>query len=1087
MLVLLGIGALGFARWCFGREERKERKEQQKEIQRAESKVRSELDQQRTIVADAKRVAAQLRREAEDRHEAALDAMQEQVRAFRGQALDQKNRFEEGLAWNRMQLRTQALTPQQEDAIHHCMDQLQRGVARLDAYAGPYLSAMEGGIFSAKRALPEGRYETPEMPAAFLPAEFPYAGELFAFEAEELSQYPKVDLGGGQRGRFLSARPRRDSLPERIVGLVKRYDRRAQCWILSEAEGALAWDLREGTAFREPRTVVLGVRRGNRRVAWWRHPGGEVPRMFLSESSLSGALRHAPVGTPFPAYVHRADLLLKSVEIGDHPLDDARHTARRVRCVAGAEFWALYRAVAGFSNHIEIRESSPEEQPSWGETILRLPSGEEFPVRASRCGEALEILPQCDMQVGLAEANGRPLRVYTFCAEFSEPAHGGLSGAEVMAEVRESFEDQARLMRREMEDTLELEKYGAVLRAECERLQSTAQARVAFTSWSMEETGRGGLRGVVRFQTSHPESAGGAVRLCGEEHPVGWTVAGGGPGVGLLVAVLPGRRADFEQNRFPRAGMLECLAVNRDLQNKLAAMSAFRTADAVLHGTPAQQAAVRALRREVLGGFPDSVAAEHPPLPSGPTPASLDAHQQRAVDLLAGDAPLVLIQGPPGTGKTHVIAHGIARILEKNPRARIALVAQSNPAVNEAVSKIEQSFPGLVLYRDLSFSAQEKYAERRGEAALDFRVAQVLDGLQEAAQTGDSALADVRDWLRERAAAQGEDFRREIARLRAVHSQVIACTLSRFAALAARGPLFDLVIVDEAAKASVPETLIAVNGARRLALVGDHNQLLPYLEEGFFNHSAPTAADEAALRELWNHSLFGRLWEQAPAHRKAFLAVMRRSRRPIAECVSRCFYGGTLLPGRGLESSVLDASCALVWLDSGRFVHTHSKDGSVQNEGEARLVVQALREIERVQKRPVSVGVIAFHRAQVTLLQQKLRAHAFSFQPEVLTVDASQGGQWDVVVLSLARTAGGSGFVGSANRLNVALSRARELCVLAGSLSYALHDRTPGSHLAAVARFISVSPPGGAALCSPVFPADRTVEERFFQTCFQLP
>jgi hypothetical protein len=194
---------------------------------------------------------------------------------------------------------------------------------------------------------------------------------------------------------------------------------------------------------------------------------------------------------------------------------------------------------------------------------------------------------------------------------------------------------------------------------------------------------------------------------------------------------------------------------------------------------------------------------------------------------------------------------------------------------------------------------------------------------------------------------------------------------------------------------------------------------------------------------------------------------MRRSREPIAECISTCFYDHALVPGRGHGSPSLDFPVSLLWVDSSPFHHTRVAGTTLENAGEADLVLQALQEVDKLRKGPVSVGVIAFHRGQAALLKRRLKNARLSFTPSILTVDASQGGQWDVVILSLGRTSGSSGFVGNPNRLNVAISRAKELCVFVGSRRYAERDATPGSRLGAVADFVTAGDQRGKRLCIP--------------------
>jgi superfamily I DNA and/or RNA helicase len=141
-------------------------------------------------------------------------------------------------------------------------------------------------------------------------------------------------------------------------------------------------------------------------------------------------------------------------------------------------------------------------------------------------------------------------------------------------------------------------------------------------------------------------------------------------------------------------------------------------------------------------------------------------------------------------------------------------------------------------------------------------------------------------------------------------------------------------------------------------------------------------------------------------------------------------------------------------VDSGRSKHEPSGKTSIKNRFEADLIIDALKHITALASKKISVAVIAFHRGQQELLKKEIKRQNPAITPDVLTVDASQGGQWDVVILTLARTHGSSGFVGNPNRLNVAISRAKEICIIVGSLDYATKDITMDSRLSQVAHLV---------------------------------
>ena len=66
-----------------------------------------------------------------------------------------------------------------------------------------------------------------------------------------------------------------------------------------------------------------------------------------------------------------------------------------------------------------------------------------------------------------------------------------------------------------------------------------------------------------------------------------------------------------------------------------------------------------------------------------------------------------------------------------------------------------------------------------------------------------------------------------------------------------------------------------------------------------------------------------------------------------------------------------------------------------------------------------------------------MEKHNFRYlKVECDTIDAFQGKEKDIIVIDLVRTEKYTRFIDDANRLNVAVSRAKEMAVMAASVSY---------------------------------------------------
>ena len=125
---------------------------------------------------------------------------------------------------------------------------------------------------------------------------------------------------------------------------------------------------------------------------------------------------------------------------------------------------------------------------------------------------------------------------------------------------------------------------------------------------------------------------------------------------------------------------------------------------------------------------------------------------------------------------------------------------------------------------------------------------------------------------------------------------------------------FDVVIIEEAGRATLAETLVPISRAQftgKVVLVGDHNQLPPYgidetqidetkeeLSKYMYKKDRLDRIFSAGKIEEFKTSPFEILWEHARTLKarvhKHFLAINRRSHHVITRLVSKLFYQGKI-------------------------------------------------------------------------------------------------------------------------------------------------------------------------------------------------
>ncbi|KAL3939190.1 MAG: hypothetical protein SGARI_001462 [Bacillariaceae sp.] len=260
-------------------------------------------------------------------------------------------------------------------------------------------------------------------------------------------------------------------------------------------------------------------------------------------------------------------------------------------------------------------------------------------------------------------------------------------------------------------------------------------------------------------------------------------------------------------------------------------------------------------------------------------------------------------------------------------------------------------------------------------------------------------------------------------------ADVVFCTLSSAGSIQVeRMKHVNDLIVDEASACTEAEMLIPLRTNPNKML------LLP----------ATVMSKEAIAggfaRSLQERLMFSNNYEYT------LLDTQYRMKPVISQWPLARFYNGRVKNGDnvennryGSEQSLLLGEKPYTWLQVTGQEHK-DRNGSTFNEQEAEAVIGVIlqfKEINRISDdwlaNPDHLRIITFYKAQEDYIRFKLKQYGLSVT--VSTVDAAQGCESDIVVLSFVRgTSGFIGFIKDMQRLNVALTRARFQLICVGNL-----------------------------------------------------
>jgi ATP-dependent RNA/DNA helicase IGHMBP2 len=413
---------------------------------------------------------------------------------------------------------------------------------------------------------------------------------------------------------------------------------------------------------------------------------------------------------------------------------------------------------------------------------------------------------------------------------------------------------------------------------------------------------------------------------------------------------------------------------------------------------------------------------------------------------------IFFMQGPPGTGKTTAIVEIILQLITAKPNARILISSETHVAVDNALDRLsKEASPELIdsILRYPEFSITEFECEHTSQTDAQTRADILWHKAYEAAPELTMQL-----WTDLEALRVNEDGTSPIARWQARNlaelHQVIGVTCNQIDHLMDKETqMFDLAIVDECSKATMPEWLMAMSVAKKCILVGDHKQLPPT----FCTEELEVLEQMDDHKErLIRNGVIERLFKNLPSKMKGTLGKQYRMLPHIGQFISHHFYEGQLEHHRVETDHEFQDFGWFTYKSNGRVPAQQGEEKKVLiNDFEIRIIMARLAEInERLKQakaeRKISVALITPYRAQCKALRQALKKHnSFSevLAVEVDTVDAFQGRQADIVFFSFVRNTGPATFYADDRRMNVAISRARDAVYLVGDVDYIARKRLP--------------------------------------------
>lgn len=507
--------------------------------------------------------------------------------------------------------------------------------------------------------------------------------------------------------------------------------------------------------------------------------------------------------------------------------------------------------------------------------------------------------------------------------------------------------------------------------------------------------------------------------------------------------------------------------------------------------------------------------------------------QVKAVKKAIGNQNIFLVQGPPGTGKTTVIAEIIEQLTAKNEK--ILVSGQNHVAVDNVLEKIaknpnlnllrvgnpERIDKGLIKYcydnlveeYKIDYKLFIKNQKTLTELFLDFvkkdinsknrlllfneKVNDLIKGYNYLKDTFKEKHFILRDSLTGMSVKElfdtiqalslwDESFNNECEILlqpiiyNSVDVVFATCIGIKGDKIFKDSNFkFDTVIIDEAGKANIAETLVAIELGKKVILVGDQMQLPPYMDSSLIDkedlNSFPNSVygngytgDEIAhaLKTSFFEFIINRIEsKQFPSENKEMLNYQHRMHPNIGNFVSDAFYGAKVLMGSRTHLNKINMPFPfdkeIVFFDTSNSKNPfeQKEENSVKNDTEAEIITEfVLPQLLDNNIKTENIAIIAPYKFQVANIKQFIRKSTAckNINIDVATLDSFQGKEYDIIIFSFTRSTDHSivksidgrkkylkvGFLDDARRLNVAFSRAKKKLILVGNEATLIDSRS---------------------------------------------